>query len=48
MPSLDTDPIGSAPYPLPLEQIEEAFRNSAIVAVSTPAHGVFQIVRPEK
>lgn len=36
--------VGSAPYSFPLEQVEEAFGNGVIVAVTAAAHGMFQVV----
>ena len=36
--------VGSASYPLSLEQVEEALGNGIVVTVPVPAYRVFQIV----
>ena len=40
--------LGSASYPLLLEQVEEALSNGLVVTVPAPAHRVFQIVMPQE
>ena len=37
LPGLDAGLVGSTPYPLAFEQIEEALRDSIVMAVSPPA-----------
>jgi hypothetical protein len=41
---LGTGFVGSAPYPFPLEQVEEALRHGVVVTIPATAHRVFQIV----
>ena len=48
LPCLGAGFVGSAPYPLPLEQVEEAFGDSVIVAVSASAHRMFEVVRSDE
>ena len=36
--------VGPTPYPLPLEQIEEALRDGVVVTIPASAHRVLQIV----
>ena len=44
LPCLGSGFIGPAPYPFALEEIEEALRDRVVMAVTTPAHRMFQIV----
>lgn len=48
LPGRVSRPVGSAPYPFALEQVEEALRNGVVMTVAAPAHRMLQIVRPEE
>ena len=47
LPWLDTVLVDAAPYPFPLERIEEALRDHVVMTVPAPAHRVLQIVHHE-
>ena len=44
--SLDAGLLGPAPYPLPLEQIEEALGDRVVVTVPAPTHRVLYNCEP--
>ena len=48
LPCVGAGLVGSSPYPFPFEQIEEALRDSVIVAVPASAHRVLQVVSFEE
>ena len=48
LPGLGPGLVGSSPYPLALEQIEEAFGDRVVMTVPAPAHRVLQVVGLEE
>ncbi len=44
LPGLVAGLVGTAPYPLALEQVEEALDDGVVMTVATSAHRVFQLV----